>query len=176
MSKFDELLKFHTKGLDRDKVRADLKEVLNACFDEASEIRQITLHGRTPSWNDGDACTHSESCAVFTSTMIYDDYMFECAQEEIECAAEDGEPFPPEDIKGLLESSLGEGGELRLPSDIDVAQLTFDSVKNDAINRVKKLLRSQELSHSLYGTNYVLSITREDGEIVISHADCWPSY
>lgn len=181
MSRFDELLEKHTTGIDREEALRELKEVFEACFDEMPELRQITLLGQTPSFNDGDVCTHSESVALFTDDRIIDSWIFECAQEDIEMQREEldeGEVLDSDEIRSSLESSLGEGGELRLPSSIDLSQLRFSWYGDgeEVSKRVVKLLSSQKLSQQVYGTNYVISATREDGKLEVTKVDCWPIY
>jgi hypothetical protein len=81
MNKLDELFERAKAMSDNRKVVAtkNVNEVLSVIFAEMPKLNLIRVRGSTPSFNDGDPCTHSQTVAV----DVYDpDSLFECMDED----------------------------------------------------------------------------------------------
>lgn len=146
-----------------------LEELFKDIFDQFPHIHKLAYLGWTPSFNDGDLCTHhSEMFAGVrtkswrddgTFSFDYDDYgdpsEFFASREEFEEFEEEHAEYIaglPEDINGLA-------------SDEDLAAAQ------------KQLNAYDEIIQRIYETNYIVTATRlPDGTVYVNQDWYDPGY
>ncbi len=80
---FDELYKEYIEDRNTTKeLEAKFRKAMELCFDRASNLTKVVFRGSTPTWNDGDACHHSQHISYLGTDFIDDEY--EIFYDEIE--------------------------------------------------------------------------------------------
>ncbi len=121
----------------RDQIVQETDEVISTIFQEVPEIMNIFVAGSTPSFNDGEPCTHSQDHTLNACHHDYD------SQEE-----------SPELLKDL---SVLNGRQYNV-SNVETIVIPEDKLKlaNTLIHDLENHL------YSIRGTNFMLLFTRDE--------------
>lgn len=189
MSEFDKLFDKHTASKDETMLMIELAKIFKACFEENPELITIGVIGHTPSFNDGDICSHDDSSFAFSENDLYDtgyylEDMVHNINREIEedCLTDkELEEFFSDTDRLSSSFSFGSDTVARIPIDsrINMAAIVpkgLTRVSGSPVERVLELLFNQDITSYLYETNYVVTATMVNGVVEIEQSDYWPEY
>lgn len=136
-----------------------LQELFTMLFNKFPDLKKAAVLGWTPSFNDGDACTHSAE--FFTGV------------HNVRTWGSGGVYFDFEDYGTVEEAFLtGFNGE-----DLDAME-TYGQADAEQLRQAKvELVQYSDIFERLYGTNFVVVASlQEDGTIDVRHDYYDPGY
>jgi hypothetical protein len=145
----------------------------------------LGIVGHTPSFNDGDICTHSDSSfAVSKSDAYDDDYSLEEIFEKLSDETHEmtdlakDEFFRTTDLSDYFSIGDDEKAEIPFPAGVDLKAIASKGTTpaTGKVAKILKLLNSQHCANDLYETNYLVTAKIVNGVVEISQDDYWPSY
>jgi len=128
-----------------------LESVFQETFDQNEGLKLIYIRGWTPSFNDGEPCTHSQESYVGYSHTYYSSYR---GRDVVSYDFDDYELFDKFDVE------FNESGDVIL-SHINSDCKTLDKVK-------AQVDAYEELVERVYDTNFEIKVTvNDEGEVVV---------
>lgn len=153
-----EVEKFKKLFKEKEAILAKLKEeesknfksFLKELFLEYPEVKRLIWEGYTPSFNDGDPCTHSEELYInWTERELDDSYDYEDEDEE----------------RGRLQFYWNE--ILNFEGEAPPEEVAIDS-------DLRQILYNFNYVEDNYNTDYIVQFYMKDGEVVekYEYYDC----
>lgn len=173
--------KYVTNRSTHEEMMQEFRNILTAIFNAHENIVQIVFHGHTPSFNDGDACTHSEDITLVCKDGLYTEgYSMDCTFDDPEWSKERFD-LTDEELNRTLVFDGEESVLVKMPVNLERTdgkwrRDNYGYPKPSGINKVVKLLNTQDVSSFIYNTNYVVVVERNEEGFDIETHDYWPSY
>lgn len=137
-----------------------LKELFTMLFNKYPDLKKAAVLGWTPSFNDGDACTHSSE-------------FFTGVHRKITWRSEGGIYFDYEDY-GTVQEAFLTG-----PDGMELNEMeTYGQADSEQLQQAKaELIQYSDIFERLYDTNFlVIASLQEDGTVYVDHDYYDPGY
>lgn len=175
---FDELYEKakNNPGVNFELMKAQFIDELKICFDNFPTLKAVAFNGYTPSWNDGDVCTHHDGDpTIFFSDFVYSDRAYDSDNFQDDGDAKSyilGKDVLSADYRltfKQLEKAYKDEDKLFL----DIEDSTLN---NKEFDKLELILSKTNYPKVIWDTNYfVLAIIR-DGQIELHHKYYEPEY
>ena len=129
-------------NVSKEEVEKEVAEVISTIFEELPEVENIYVVGTTPSFNDGEPCTHTQSSAFNVKNL-------------------DNEEESSEDT---LLDHLPDGESGACYETLETGQSEFSDTEK--VSLARNVLRCiSDKFYYLYGTNVHILFVRESSEV-----------